>query len=207
MRSLWHLARFLYVQRVKGFDVPSRPHVDAETAEFLADQLKRTKLFLEFGSGGSTILCNSLGVPGISVESDRFFAAAVRDALPDPRITRIIVPRMGLTREWGMPVFRRRKKGRRYVEAPFERLDGLFPDLIFVDGRYRVACALMSARKAAAAAAGARLLMDDYSGRPEYHVLEDHLGEPDRIGRSALFRLGGREVSGQLVDRHSTDPR
>ena len=39
-------------------------------------------------------------------------------------------------------------KGTRYINAPFNAIATEFPDLIFVDGRYRVACALESANRA-----------------------------------------------------------
>ena len=199
--------RFFYVQRVQGFEFPTRPHLDEEGAAWLEAQLKKTTLFLEFGSGGSTVLANRLGVPSISVESDRFFARAVRRGLERPEIARIQVPEMGITAEWGMPLFFRRKKGRRYVAAGFELLGDRFPDFISVDGRYRVACALESARRAHLAGATALLMLDDYDGRSFYHFVEDHLGTPERVGRAALFKVGETPVSEDAVRKFATDPR
>ena len=199
--------RFFYVQRVQGFESPTRPHLDEESAAWLEAQLKRTTLFLEFGSGGSTVLANRLGVPSISVESDRFFARAVWRGLERPEIARIQVPEMGITAEWGMPLFFRRKKGRRYVSAGFELLGDRFPDFISVDGRYRVACALESARRAHLAGANPLLMLDDYDGRSFYHFVEDHLGAPERVGRAALFKVGKTPVSEAAVRKFATDPR
>jgi hypothetical protein len=201
------LARFFYAQRIKGFDPPTVPHLDDETAQWLEEQLKGTKLYLEFGSGGSTLLANRLGVRTVSVESDRFYAASVRHALANPELIEILTPAVGITREWGFPVFFKRRKGRRYVTAPFHRFDSQFPDLIMVDGRYRVACALESARQASRAGAESRLLLDDYAQRPEYRVLEQYLGAPVRIGRAAMFTLGRHEIAQSLIREYSTDPR
>jgi hypothetical protein len=200
--------RFLYVQRIKGFEPPPRrPWVDDATAEWLTCQLENTKLFVEFGSGGSTVLANDLEVPTISVESDRFYAAAVRRALKSPHICQILTPRMGITGEWGMPFFFRSAKGFRYASAPFRHLGGRFPDLILIDGRYRVACALESARQAAEACVTATLLLDDYSERPHYHELENYLGIPERIGAAAKFIIGRAAIQTQEVRRHSRDAR
>lgn len=198
---------FFYVQRVRGFDQPTRPHLDEETAEWLERQLRQTRLYLEFGSGGSTLLANKLSVPSISVESDRFYARAVRRGLAHPGIARIRVPRMGITAEWGMPLFFRRSKGPRYVAAGFEALGDRFPDLVFVDGRYRVACALESARQANLAGASALLMFDDYEGRPFYRAAEDYLGDPERIGRAALFSIGKTAISEEAVRQFAEDPR
>ena len=150
--------------------------------------------------------CQPAWSPSISVESDRFYAAAVRGALPSPEKAIIVVPRMGITGEWGMPLLGKERKGPRYVCAPFGELRNAFPDLIFVDGRYRVACVLECAREAAAAKKTATVLMDDYEGRPAYHVLEQFLGKPERIGRAASFIVGENPVSHEDVRSHFNDP-
>ena len=201
------LLRFLFVQRIRGFDPPVQPHLDPDTAEWLALRLERAKLFLEFGSGGSTLLANRLAVRTITVESDRYFAAVVRTALERTRLTTILIPKMGVTAQWGMPLFLKRRKGPRYVTAPYKVLENQFPDLIMVDGRYRVACALEAARQAKMRGATAELLLDDYDGRPFYHVLEQQIGEPVRVGRAAVFRIGETEVQQETVKRFVTDPR
>lgn len=205
-QKLSALARFFYVQRIRGFDPPEQPLLDEDTGAWLADRLKSTKLYLEFGSGGSTVLANRLGIPSITVESDRFYAAAVRRALPSPQQAKILTPQMGITGPWGMPIFSRERKGPHYVGAPFGLLGDRFPDLIFVDGRYRIACVLESARQAAAAKATATVLLDDYVGRPAYHVLERHLGKPAPIGRAAAFVIGQSPVSRDELRPHLSDP-
>jgi len=207
LRRLRSLARFLYVQRIKGFDPPERPVLDAASVDWLAERLKATKLYLEFGSGGSTLLANRLGVPSVTVESDRYYAAAVRKVLPSPEKALILTPPMGITGEWGMPVFGKGRKGPRYVRAPFDEFQDGFPDLIFVDGRYRVACVLESARQAARAHRTATVLMDDYERRPHYHVLEEHLGRPERVGRGAIFSVGDRSIADDVVRTYLRDPR
>ena len=207
LRKIRSLARFLYVQRIKGFDPPGRPVLDGASADWLAERLKATKLYLEFGSGGSTLLANRLGVPSVTVESDRYYAAAVRKVLPSPEKALILTPPMGITGEWGMPVFGKERKGPRYVQAPFDEFQDGFPDLIFVDGRYRVACVLESARQAIRAHRTATVLIDDYERRPHYHVLEEHLGKPERVGRGAIFSVGDRSIADDVVRTYLMDPR
>ena len=200
------LMRFFYIQRIKGFEAPLEPLMDDEATEWITGQLKKTRLYLEFGAGGSTVLANKLGVRSITVESDPFYATAVRRALRDPEKARIVTPRMGFTSEWGMPIFFKEKKGPRYVRAPFDEIGQSFPDFIFVDGRYRVACVLESARQALRAQKTASVLVDDYEYRPRYHVLEQHLGKPDRIGRAALFVVGDRSIQKEAVQAFLGDP-
>lgn len=207
VRKLWGLARFLYVQRVKGFDPPGPPLLDEETSAWLTERLKSTNRYLEFGSGGSTVLANRLGVPSVTVESDRFYAAVVRKVLPLPENARIVTPAMGLTGPWGMPIVGKAEKGQRYVFAPFDQLENGFPDFIFVDGRYRVACVLESARRAFQAHCTTTVLLDDYADRPYYHVLESLVGEPQRIGRAAIFSIGDRAVDVTKVGAYLSDAR
>lgn len=158
---------FFYAQRIKGFDPPGAPSLDDETLAFLTTALGHTSLYLEYGSGGSTVLASNLGVRTISVESDPYYARAVRKAVNGA--TTILTPNIGITGPWGWPLFKRPTKRRlarwqSYVDAPWPII-GSFPDLIMVDGRFRVACALESARQARLHGATATLLFDDYATR------------------------------------------
>jgi hypothetical protein len=199
------LAAFFFVQRVSGFTPPAAPHFDNETTAWFSERITRAKSYLEFGSGGSTVLAAKLKVPTVSVESDRFYAKAVSKALPPGTSVTFVTPPLGLTKEWGHPLFRASEKGHRYVFAPFALVNGTFPDLILVDGRYRIACALATAREANRRGATAELLLDDYDDRPHYHVLERFLGCPQRVGRSAVFSIGKVEILRDLVDRYCRD--
>jgi hypothetical protein len=199
--------QLLHTKYVTGFNAPGRPLLDPETLDWLTGQLKRTSFYLEFGCGGTTVLANDLGVLTVSVESDAVYAAVVRSALRHPELTKIVTPDMGITGLWGMPMFFANKKGPRYIKAPFNGICTQFPDLIFVDGRYRVACTLESASRAARAGFTSKLLFDDYQPRDQYHVVEKYLGAPERIGRAALFLVGAHEIPREVISEHAADPR
>ena len=126
-----------------------------------------------------------------ALNSDCFYAKAVASKLTSARL-RLLTPDLGLTGEWGTPLFSTAAKGLRYVDAPFPLSP--FPDFILVDGRYRVACALECARRALEARSRATLMVDDYSYRPSYHCLEDYLDTPEIVGRAAFFVIGRRPV-------------
>lgn len=188
------MARFLYVQRVRGFQSTESVGLDQEAREAFLALLGQSKGYLEFGSGGSTVQAARLGVRTLSVEADRFFAAAVRRGLPAGAPVEIMEIDLGLTREWSRPIFtfpsaRRLRKWRRYSSAPFDRLGtlGWFPDLVLVDGRFRRACALQAARETLRNGRITTLMVDDYFGREIYRPIEHWLGTPQRIGRAALF--------------------
>jgi hypothetical protein len=193
--SVLSLAKFYYAQRVKGFSVPQEPHFDpASTPEFTR-LLGKARFYLEYGSGGSTLLAARLKVRSVSVESDRYFARAVERALPAEADDRMIFVDIGITQHWGAPLFTRRTPNRierwaRYPKAPFDGAIGEqeFPDLVLVDGRFRVACALEVTRQAQRRHMTTTICLDDYLGRPYTH-LEKYLGLPRMVGRMAIFQV------------------
>lgn len=189
-RKIKELLEFLYVQRIKGFDPPTAPHFDSDTNAWFCDRLSRSKFYLEYGSGGSTLLAARLNVKTISVEGDRFYAKAVKNALPEDHAVVMLTPDIGLTKQWSAPLFWASKKGKTYVSAPFALIATEVPDLILVDGRYRVACALEAARQTNIRKSSATILFDDYVDRPHYHEIEKLLGAPKLVGRAAIFEVG-----------------
>lgn len=199
MGKLSEYARFFYIQRIKGFDIPQFPSLDPETLAFLTDRLRTSRSYVEFGSGGSTILADKMGVATVSVEGDKFFAKAVNKGLRGGTVT-MLTPDIGMTGPWGWPIFKRLSKARlarwrSYVEAPFAHAK---PDLILVDGRFRVACALETARRVTRGT----LIVDDYEPRPHYRQIEKYLGKPEMIGRAAVFTLSGQDVPQSAVSVH-----
>lgn len=212
------LARFLYRQRFEGFTVSEEPLLDDQARDWLVRRMEQARSYLEFGAGGTTVKASHSGLPTISIESDRFFARAVRVKLAPGHQVELLDARIGLTTEWGIPVPGtpspgRIAKWRRYVELPFASLTEKgqqFPDLVLVDGRFRRACALKTAHEASRAGANCDLLFDDYfsEGRDHYHAVEEVLGQPSRVGRAALFRLdGSNTVETVLIEEALADYR
>lgn len=212
------LSSFYWNQRVKGFSVPDDPLLDEGATEALLSHLGSAIFYMEFGAGGSTVLVGRNGLETISVESDPVFARAVRRRLaPGHRVT-LIDADIGLTAEWGFPLFKHRAAARlarwhRYIDRPFALAEqrGVFPDFVLVDGRFRVACALETARRAVAGGQCATIMIDDYEGRAHYRQLETYLGPPRRAGRAALFDVGSAPLSKPItladMDEATADPR
>jgi hypothetical protein len=206
IKRVLDLLHFFYVQRVKGYDTPEAPSFDAETTALFEVEIKRASRYLEFGSGGSTVLAGELGIPTVSVENDRYYGQAVRRALSANANVTMLIPNLGLNGPWGTPLRPSVEKGRTYVSAPFNGSPE-FPDLILVDGRYRVAAALEAARQANRGAHRAKLIFDDYVNRSHYHIVEYFLGKPETYGRSALFQIGDQAVPEAVVETMYADVR
>lgn len=200
--------RFLWVQRVTGFTVSGTPEFEAACIPFFLELLTTAACYLEFGTGGSTVLAAMNGVPFVSVESDGVFLAAVKRKIKsigkfDDAKQTYINADIGLTEAWGAPVLKRAtparvEKWKHYPEAPWADLqDKQGPVLVLVDGRFRVACALSAARNLSGK--DARILIDDYEGRDHYRIVERHLDLKERCGRMALFTPRA-DIDSKLLD-------
>jgi len=191
------LARFFYLQRVRGFEVPSVPHFDpASTGPFLA-LMAASRLYLEFGSGGSTVAAAKQNLETITVESDRYFAKAVKKKIGASAPNTMLAIDIGITVEWSYPLFTYKTNGRArrwasYINIPLDFISqsrGSFPDLVLVDGRFRKACALACAARAIRMGSKTTICFDDYADRDWYHDVESYLGSPELIGRMAIFSV------------------
>lgn len=209
-------SKFLYRQRVTGFAVRDEPMMCHLGAAYFRNRLAQAKSYLEFGSGGSTVLASRLGVPTVSVENDRWYARAVKHRMPACFDHRLLVIDTGIISEFGRPTFATRrpwrlKRWRRYLDRPFEVIAAerrSFPDLVLIDGRWRRACALKVASEASRTGKRVTICFDDYGDRPFYHRVESLLGKPILHGRLAVFEIDGLSIRipCEAVDEAATDP-
>ena len=133
----------------------------------------------------------------VTVESDTGFARAVRRTLEaEPSQAKVVVfpVNIGITEGWGRPMFkrpttRRVRRWRAYPKAPWEFLKArdIQPDLVFIDGRFRLACALETLLNQAANSP-CLILIDDYEGRPFYAAVEQFADLVEMQGRLGVFQ-------------------
>lgn len=185
---------------------PERPELTFPPAEAEAVRLAyaEAEMVLEYGSGGSTVLAAELGTPIIAVESDGDWVAMMRtwfEAHPPQALCEVIHADVGPTRRWGFPANDRHWRSfAAYPLAVWDRLgtDLPQPDVVLVDGRFRTGCALATAFRTQRPLT---LLFDDYENRSPYHEIEDFLGQPNLIGRMAVFDVEPIPVdAGRLLD-------
>ena len=213
------LVRFLVKQRITGLDAPTEPHFDPEATKEFERHLRTSRSYLEFGCGGSTMLADRLGIPTVSVESDSYYAQTVRRALRANTKVRVLSIDIGITREWGFPIFTRRTEARssrwgRYSSAPWPLFaDDGFPDFLLVDGRFRRACVLHATREAVARGRRILVMFDDYftDSKRHYRSVEEFLGAPRRVGRAGFFELEPTAIakcpSPEDISEANKDPR
>ena len=199
--------RFFFQKLVLGYAIGETPHFDEPGLTFFRRRMHETRVYLEYGSGASTLVAASHVPMVISVECDRVFAKAVKEhvtASAHENDVRIIYANIGVTEEWGYPLFhstsaRRLEAWRNYAEAPWRVLTPLHitPDTILIDGRFRVACAL---RCFLSVDRSCCVLVDDYGDRDYYKEIERHSDIVAMHGRMAEFRKKPDFDEGQCRD-------
>lgn len=195
LRRVMAYASFAYNQRVIGFTVPDRPDFDDATIPLFEQRIAKARRYLEFGSGASTVLAARAGAAFTTVDTDNHYLAAVRSAIAaageaDAAKQTFIHADIGLTEHWGAPVFKSQTPERlarwaAYPEAPWAA-GGETPDFVLVDGRFRVACALVAIKHLGAG--DWELWLDDYQGRDHYRVVERFAVLEKMSGVTAIFR-------------------
>lgn len=148
--------------------------------------------YAEFGTGGSTLLAVRQGFEAVvGVESDPAWLASVlrnEDVAAEVAAGRctLVHGNIGKVGNWGSPVDREQvRRWPRYIAAMWEAWDrrGSFPDIVLVDGRFRVPCclsvALMAAARAGQGPAPLVMIHDVTDRRPNYQRVFDffHLEE------------------------------
>lgn len=187
--------------------ISNGPTMPAEAIQLLDASLRQASCYLEYGTGGSSVSAVLAKVPDIiCVESDLSWLRSVAYKLrslniPEPRL-HFCYQNIGPTGAWGTPTSN--NEFRRWHNYPLgfwtDATRSLSPDLILVDGRFRVACFLASL---VFAKPGAVILFDDYASRPHYHSVETFIKPEKLADRMAMFRvpkrLNANEVWAHLV--------
>jgi hypothetical protein len=151
--------------------------------EFLSGLAPHARVYGEYGVGASTSwMAERTSARIIGVDSSSEWIEKVRASVPPERVDLRHVD-VGPLGAWGRPKdFSRRHAFRDYVGGLWNRDQR--PDLVLIDGRFRVACFLKSCLEAAP---GTHIVVDDYTKRPEYRVMAEFVPPKDVNERQALF--------------------
>jgi hypothetical protein len=200
-------------KRWTSADIKDLPHMESEGIELLRSHLQHSKIYLEYGSGGSSILAADMGVATIhTIDSDQQFMAVIKEKIKQRGSSSNFIIHhvdIGPTEEWGQPSEpSSAAKWSHYCIAAWDELKAknLSPDLILIDGRFRIASFLMSV---VFAKPGTVILFDDYHDRPGYHIVEKHILPTRRAGRMAEFVVGDKTDASKIlfdVLPHCTNP-
>ena len=141
----------------------------------------------EYGCGRSTVwVAQNTTLPILSVDTSRqWIDRVMRQSGSSASRIRLELVDVGELDDWGRPLsFAKRQNFRSYLTAPWDK--DIHPDLVLIDGRFRVACFFTSLLHAAP---GSVILFDDYTDRPQYHVVEEIVTPVETFGRQAWFEV------------------
>ncbi|GGJ16347.1 hypothetical protein [Neoroseomonas lacus] len=187
------------------------PRMSRDEIALLRDVVRVSRRVSEFGIGGSTALFLRSGVEKlVSVETDQAWIELMRsdpDVLAALEAGRLHLQHvdLGPVKPWGYPATREKfDQWCTYARAPWPLWESLQcdPDLVLVDGRFRVACAARAAeffmRKSRGG--GARILVHDIvAERVGYQKLFNFLEPIQSAGSLFLFQcksgIGVSEVA------------
>lgn len=169
-------------------------------------------VILEYGSGGSTFLALRSGAELVmSVESDESWSGRIAAALgaefPEDRFL-VHHADIGPTGSWGRPegsgAYRRFHL---YATGIWDHPGFRHPDVVLIDGRFRVACFLATMIRCTRPVT---VLFDDYIDRKYYHWIEELIPRDELIGRMARFTVRPQSLPPEQLTRVAgafTDPR
>ncbi len=174
-------------------DAMSRPALtmpDAEAAGLRA-AYAGAGVILEYGTGGSTLMAAEMPDKVIfAVESDRYWLSMMRAwmvAHPGASTVNLHRADVGPTRRWGHP--RNELRWRQYADyslGVWDRMDFVHPDVVLIDGRFRVACFLATILRIVRPVT---VMFDDYLPRLKYRAVEEWFEPVQLIGRMARFQV------------------
>lgn len=151
---------------------------------FLEALIENSSVYGEYGTGVSTQFALNFSKANVyCIDSDtEWLEKAARGFEDSSRLHSRSVD-VGKVIAWGIPV------GAARIDAYKEYTDWIWsqkekPDLVLIDGRFRVCCFLSVLRYAEA---GTKVIFDDYVHRPQYKFVERFLLPVEILGRQALF--------------------
>ena len=157
------------------------------------------KIYFEYGCGKSTEYTYKNSKASIfSVDTSKEWAFKILNLSKGSSNDRLSVKwiDVGDVGDWGYPISF--EKSHNFINyANWFWNFRLKPDLVLIDGRFRILCFLTSIKFASI---GTKIIFDDYTNRPFYHVVERFLKIKSTCGRQALFEVDER--SKKLVDEN-----
>jgi len=183
------------------------PRMSTEEAALFLAFVKNSRDYVEFGTGGSTVVASKHVKNSIlSLDSSRQWLDQVRAACASSQtMPELIFVDIGPTGDWGFPIDASAKsRWPDYHSTIWEIPDSCAADLYLVDGRFRVAC---FAQIVLHCNPNAIIGIHDFSSRPNYHCVREIAREIATAGDLSFFRpLPKKETARTILESFRMDP-
>lgn len=215
-KKIYHILRFFNFIRVNYTTSDKISFGSSEAGDFLKAKISSSKIFLEFGSGNTTIFAKKNNINCFSIESDRNFYHYLKRKVNK----NLFLYSLGLVEFYSYPLFRNiflkkfyKKRALLYSSKIFDKLQSekIFPDFILVDGRYRVLCMLTIFRFLKQNDLfNTCVVLDDFKFRDYYNVITQFF-DVELIGRLGVCFVKKKffidEDLNKKIEYYSHDPR
>lgn len=156
---------------------------DNEDEDFKS-MLRSSKVYGEYGMGDSTKLALNENLIVYSVDTDRYWVIECKKKLFSKSSSLKWID-FGRVKSWGYPIsYNKIDKIDNYLN--FIWVQDRKPDLVLIDGRFRVACFLTCLLYADE---GTLIIFDDYPLRENYHIVERFINPFDNNYRQSFFKV------------------
>lgn len=149
--------------------------------------IKKSKVYLEYGSGKSTLwTLKNTNTKVYSIETDKeWYQKILENTIKETKMIDIKLVDIGPVINWGRPInYNYYKNFNNYTDFYWKK--NIKPDLVLIDGRFRV-CSFLTSLKYAQE--GTFILFDDYIERGIYHIVESFIKKYDQNLEQALFKV------------------
>jgi hypothetical protein len=201
-----YLVFLLYNKKTDEYMEHMEPMLPPLEKELYYKYLNKATNYLEYGSGGSTynaVLKNNIKKI-VSVESDKDWYNKMNNMINNNKLIYKYIELNAKPNNYGYP-----------ENVPFNIMK-LYPsvieeykyinfDLILIDGRFRVACALICFKYIDN---NCFMIVDDIIGRDYYNEIYNYYDKIESAGRMVIFKKKYiNNPSEELINKYVNDPR
>jgi len=214
-KKIYHILRFYNIFNPNYKSSDKIKFGDDNTRKYLKDKILHSKIFLEYGSGNTTILASKNNIKNFSVESDRNFYFYLKKM----GLRNLYFYSLGYVSFYSYPLFESSifkkyysNKAKLYASEILNKLENEsnHPDLILIDGRYRVLCMLfvynfLKSKNLFKTC----VILDDFKDREYYNVIKKFFNVTliGRLGICYIKETNKDEKIDILIEKYSYDER
>lgn len=163
--------------------------------------ISKANVYGEYGVGKSTgFVLTNYNIPIYAVDTSEQWVEKIKSLHKNSQNLNLGWIDVGVVGDWGWPIsYEKRGSFQKY--ASFIWSFNQKPDLVLIDGRFRVYCFLYSLINSKM---GTILVFDDYIDRTHYHIVEEYIKPKEVCGRQAVFEVGplaNKEAIRQEMER------
>lgn len=150
-------------------------------------ETKNIDCYFEYGVGQSTLwILENTNAKIVAVDSDKRWIKKIKNLLSKKKLSRVkfLYCNIGPIKSWGYPENYKKYKNFKSYANLIWKYRNLYPNIVLIDGRFRVASFLTTLKKSKK---GTKIIFDDYKSRPQYHVIEKIIKPKKMYFDQALF--------------------